>query len=253
MFTFGTSREELERALGTFPGPRAFNPLQYQQEIKRLLDSAPANLNIPSSSLGASFGPFVGPLQASSAPTAPVETPIPRPAAPAPPTRATSFTVTSARPTPTFNDNQEVSVLSDSFSSAAPSTPARVTSTSSAVPSSVAATYKENLEQLASNLTPQQKTEAQTTAAATAPSSPAPTSLSSSYAKNIQALKENLTSSDDIEDKTVNQQIPSFNIDEFQDLLTRLESSKKAQVAQKGTEGRRGIMSKGMQSMFRTF
>lgn len=229
---------------------RAFNPLQYQQEIKRLLGSAPANLNIPSS-LGASFGPFVGPLQDSSAPTAPVEKPIPRPAAPAPPTRATSFTATSARPTPTFNDNQEVSVLSDSFSSAAPSTPARVTSTSSAVPSSVAATYKENLEQLASNLTPQQKTEAQTTAAAAALSSPAPTSLSSSYAKNIQALKENLTS--DEENKTVKQQIPSFNIDEFQDLLTRLESSKKAQVAQKGTEGRRGIMSKGMQSMFRTF
>lgn len=197
MFTFGTSREELERALGTFPEPRAFNPLQYQQEIKRLSGSIPTNLNIPFSS-GASFGPFVGPLQASSAPAAPVETPIPRP-----------------------NDNQEVSILSDSFFSAAPSTPARVTSTAPAIPSSVAA--------------------------------PAPTSLSSLYAKNIQALKENLTSSDNIEDKTVNQQIPSFNIDEFQDLLTRLEGSKKAQVAQKGTEGRRGIMSKGMQSMFRTF
>ena len=214
MFTFGTSREELERALGTFPGPRAFNPLQYQQEIKRLSGSAPANLNIPFS-LGASFGPFVGPLQASSAPTAPVETPIPRPAAPAPPTRDTPFTVTSARPTPTFNDNQEVSILSDSFSSTVPSTPARVTSTSSAVPSSVAATYKENLEQLAKNLT--------------APAEARQEAISQKY------------------------QPPSFNIDEFQDLLTRLEGSKKAQVAQKGTEGRREIMSKGMQSMFRTF
>ena len=30
--------------------------------------------------------------------------------------------------------------------------------------------------------------------------------------------------------------IPSFNIDEFQSLLSKLESSKKAQVAQKGAE-----------------
>ena len=138
MFTFGTSREELERALGTFPGPRAFNPLQYQEEIKRLSGSTPANLNIPFS-LGASFGPFVGSLQASSAPTASVETPISRPAAPASPVRATPFTVTSARPTPTFNDNQKVSILNNSFSSTAPSTPAQATSTLSAIPSSVSA------------------------------------------------------------------------------------------------------------------
>ena len=69
-----------------------------------------------------------------------------------------------------------------------------------------------------------------------------------SYKDAIERVKELNT-----EDSSQKYQPPSFNIDEFQSLLSKLESSKKAQVAQKGTEGRRSIMSKGMQSAFRNF
>lgn len=90
----------------------------------------------------------------------------------------------------------------------------------------------------------------------TTPSPPPPSSdTSSSYKEKLEQIAKNLTAPAEARQEAISQkyQPPSFNIDEFQDLLTRLESSKKAQVAQKGTEGRRGIMSKGMQSMFRTF
>lgn len=45
----------------------------------------------------------------------------------------------------------------------------------------------------------------------------------------------------------------SFNIDEFQDLLGRLEGSKMRQQRQKSTEGRRDIMSQGLASMMSNF
>ena len=73
-----------------------------------------------------------------------------------------------------------------------------------------------------------------------------------SYNEILEKVKTNLSSEEPSPQKE-SLQPPSFNINEFQDLLSKLESSKKAQVAQKGMEGRRGIMSKGMQSMFRTF
>jgi hypothetical protein len=89
----------------------------------------------------------------------------------------------------------------------------------------------------------------------TTPSPPPSSDTSSSYKEKLEQIAKNLTAPAEARQEAISQkyQPPSFNIDEFQDLLTRLESSKKAQVAQKGTEGRRGIMSKGMQSMFRTF
>lgn len=81
------------------------------------------------------------------------------------------------------------------------------------------------------------------------PAAPVPPTT---YNEILEKVKTNLSSEEPSPQKE-SLQPPSFNINEFQDLLTRLESSKKAQVAQKGTEGRRDIMSKGMQSMFRTF
>lgn len=45
----------------------------------------------------------------------------------------------------------------------------------------------------------------------------------------------------------------SFNIDEFQDLLGRLEGSKMRQQRQKSTEGRRDIMTQGLASMMSNF
>lgn len=91
----------------------------------------------------------------------------------------------------------------------------------------------------------------QTTSVPTGKETASP-STPSTYNEILEKVKTNLSSEETpSENKSI--QVPSFNINEFQDLLTRLEGSKKAQVAQKGTEGRRGIMSKGMQSMFRTF
>ena len=45
----------------------------------------------------------------------------------------------------------------------------------------------------------------------------------------------------------------SFNINEFEDLLGRLEGSKMRQQRQKSTEGRRDIMSQGLASMMSNF
>ena len=45
----------------------------------------------------------------------------------------------------------------------------------------------------------------------------------------------------------------SFDINEFQDLLGRLEGSKMRQQRQKSVEGRRDIMSQGMASMMSNF
>jgi hypothetical protein len=45
----------------------------------------------------------------------------------------------------------------------------------------------------------------------------------------------------------------SFNISEFEDLLSRLEGSKMRQQRQKSTEGRRDIMSQGLASMMSNF
>lgn len=45
----------------------------------------------------------------------------------------------------------------------------------------------------------------------------------------------------------------SFDINEFQDLLGRLEGSKMRQQRQKGVEGRRNIMSQGLASMMSNF
>jgi hypothetical protein len=45
----------------------------------------------------------------------------------------------------------------------------------------------------------------------------------------------------------------SFNIDEFQDLLGRLEGSKMRQEGKKGVETRRNTMSQGIASMMANF
>jgi hypothetical protein len=45
----------------------------------------------------------------------------------------------------------------------------------------------------------------------------------------------------------------SFDIDEFQDLLGRLEGSKMRQQRQKSVEGRRDVMSQGLASMMSNF
>jgi len=45
----------------------------------------------------------------------------------------------------------------------------------------------------------------------------------------------------------------SFDINEFQDLLGRLEGSKMRQQRQKSVEGRRDIMSQGLASMMSNF
>jgi hypothetical protein len=45
----------------------------------------------------------------------------------------------------------------------------------------------------------------------------------------------------------------SFDINEFEDLLGRLEGSKMRQQRQKSVEGRRDIMSQGMASMMSNF
>lgn len=45
----------------------------------------------------------------------------------------------------------------------------------------------------------------------------------------------------------------SFDINEFEDLLGRLEGSKMRQQRQKSTEGRRDIMSQGLASMMSNF
>jgi hypothetical protein len=44
-----------------------------------------------------------------------------------------------------------------------------------------------------------------------------------------------------------------FNIDRFQDLLTRLEGSKGRQTRQKAVEGRRDIYAQGLASMMSNF
>ena len=44
-----------------------------------------------------------------------------------------------------------------------------------------------------------------------------------------------------------------FNITEFQDLLDRLESSKKRQKRQESVEGRRNIYAQGLASMMSNF
>lgn len=46
---------------------------------------------------------------------------------------------------------------------------------------------------------------------------------------------------------------PSVNLNEFQQLLDRLEGSKKRQQRQKSVEGRRDIYSQGMASMMSNF
>ena len=46
---------------------------------------------------------------------------------------------------------------------------------------------------------------------------------------------------------------PSVNLTEFQQLLDRLEGSKKRQQRQKSVEGRRDIYSQGMASMMSNF
>jgi len=45
----------------------------------------------------------------------------------------------------------------------------------------------------------------------------------------------------------------SFDINEFQDLLGRLEGSKMRQQRQKSVEGRRDVMSQGLASMMSNF
>ena len=49
------------------------------------------------------------------------------------------------------------------------------------------------------------------------------------------------------------QEEPSVNLTEFQELLDRLEGSKKRQQRQKSVEGRRDIYSQGMASMMSNF
>jgi len=46
---------------------------------------------------------------------------------------------------------------------------------------------------------------------------------------------------------------PSVNLNEFQQLLDRLESSKKRQVRQKSVEDRRGTFAQGLASMMSNF
>ena len=46
---------------------------------------------------------------------------------------------------------------------------------------------------------------------------------------------------------------PSFDVGEFEDLLTRLEGSKKRQQRQRSVEGRRDIMAQGLASMMGNF
>lgn len=46
---------------------------------------------------------------------------------------------------------------------------------------------------------------------------------------------------------------PTFNINEFQELLSRLESSKGRQQRQKSLEGRRDIYAQGLASMMSNF
>ena len=46
---------------------------------------------------------------------------------------------------------------------------------------------------------------------------------------------------------------PSVNLNEFQELLDRLEGSKKRQVRQKSVEDRRGTFAQGLASMMSNF
>jgi len=46
---------------------------------------------------------------------------------------------------------------------------------------------------------------------------------------------------------------PSVNLKEFQELLNRLEGSKKRQVRQKSVEDRRGTFAQGLASMMSNF
>jgi hypothetical protein len=46
---------------------------------------------------------------------------------------------------------------------------------------------------------------------------------------------------------------PGVNLDEFQQLLDRLEGSKKRQVRQKSVEDRRGTFAQGLASMMSNF
>ena len=46
---------------------------------------------------------------------------------------------------------------------------------------------------------------------------------------------------------------PSFDVEEFEDLLTRLEGSKKRQQRQRSVEGRRDIMTQGLAGMMGNF
>jgi hypothetical protein len=83
-----------------------------------------------------------------------------------------------------------------------------------------------------------------------------------SYDEQIQGINQALSAGNitaeqaaDLKKQAVEGQYgaKSFDINEFQDLLGRLEGSKMRQQRQKSVEGRRDIMSQGLASMMSNF
>jgi len=86
--------------------------------------------------------------------------------------------------------------------------------------------------------------------------------MSSSYDQQIAGINQALAAGNitteqaaDLKKQAVEGQYgaKSFDINEFQDLLGRLEGSKMRQQRQKSVEGRRDVMSQGLASMMSNF
>lgn len=86
--------------------------------------------------------------------------------------------------------------------------------------------------------------------------------MSSSYDQQIAGINQALAAGNitaeqaaDLKKQAVEGQYgaKSFDINEFQDLLGRLEGSKMRQQRQKSVEGRRDMMSQGLASMMSNF
>lgn len=86
--------------------------------------------------------------------------------------------------------------------------------------------------------------------------------MASSYDEQIAGINQALAAGNitaeqaaDLKKQAVEGQYgaKSFDINEFQDLLGRLEGSKMRQQRQKSVEGRRDVMSQGLASMMSNF